>query len=277
MSSLLLLTQDVQAVDRIQQLAVERNIRVRAVATPGAAREWLAMQSFSLLLVDSRYGDPTPIEILSLGWQHNPLLVGGIFNLYEKVPDEWTARLVGARVWSGPDALAGIKRCFDTLPESFSIAERSYYAVMVVDDLDAPRDIICAYIEALGYPHVEGVADAASCLAELRKNPYEYFCVITDIQMPKMNGLELVKAIRNDTLIDWLPIVLLTSISTAENLVEGLKYGATGFLTKPPRKPQLRAELEKAKRLVVQRQTPRLCLPDEAQFLENALLKRSKL
>ena len=95
--------------------------------------------------------------------------------------------------------------------------------------------------------------------------------------MPDMKGTELIRSIRREETINQLPIIVLTAYATMEVLLECIKAGATGFLVKPPRKNTLREELEKAKRIYLNNLNPRLCRPEEAHLLEDAILARTQL
>jgi signal transduction histidine kinase len=67
--------------------------------------------------------------------------------------------------------------------------------------------------------------------------------IITDIVMPEVNGYELCRAIREDSRMSHIPVVLLTSLSAPDDVIEGLKCGADNFLTKPFEKESLLARL----------------------------------
>jgi CheY-like chemotaxis protein len=89
--------------------------------------------------------------------------------------------------------------------------------------------------------------------------------------MPHESGIDLIRLLRRDTRVCHLPVLVLTAYATGENLLECIKAGATGFVVKPPHKKTFRRELEKARRIFVTRQSPRLCSPEEAHLLEEAL------
>ena len=271
MISLLIVSADPQAVQQIEQLAVARGIRVRSVAAVDTAKEWLSMQSFDMLLVDGRYKDESPIQLIELAWKYNPLTDAGLFNFSGAVADEWTARIMGARVYAGPKSLATIENAFNAMPERIAIGDEHY--VLYVEDLDSPRDIITSYVQMLGYPNIEPVSSGSEALRLLNANPEKYFCVLADINMPEMTGLELLAQIRSQPTLEHLPVLMLTAHASVDNLIDCIKKGASGFLVKPPRKKALRAELEKARRLFLTKRPPRLCREEDAHLLEDALLK----
>lgn len=276
MPSLLLVTADPATADTLSELGESLDYRVREVATPQMAKEWLSMQSFDFVLVDSRYGAITVRTLLEATWKHNAQAMAGVFNLSGAVDSEWEARVWGARVFSGANATGAIRCLLEELPK-LSELSKPQRGIMLVEDLDAARDIIRSYVESLGYADVVAVAGVDQALKELLRQPDRYFCVITDLAMPNKNGALLIDQMRSNPTLEHLPIVVLTANPTSENLVECVRTGATGFLVKPPRKKALRFELEKAERICSSKQSPRLCSPEEAHLLEEALLKMSSV
>lgn len=67
--------------------------------------------------------------------------------------------------------------------------------------------------------------------------------IVSDVIMPVMDGLQMLDAIKNDFAVSHIPVVLLTSKSSVESKIEGLKYGADAYLTKPFHSGQLQAQL----------------------------------
>lgn len=271
MASILIVSSDPDAAQELQGVAREAGARARVVNSPASAREWLSMSEFDFMLVDAALGERTALALLSVGWKYSDLMIIGIFDLYRDIPYQWDAALLGALVFSGPKALASIRAGIDNL--NLSEPTTSEFPILLVEDLDSPREIIRSYIESMGYKKVEDVKDAQTALKLLEEKPGAFSCIVTDMNMPQMSGAELIQAIRRDETLHHLPVIVLTAYSTAENLLKCIKAGATGFLVKPPRKKALRMELEKARRVYFGRQSPRLCSPDDAHLLERALMR----
>ncbi len=269
MSTVLVVSFDQNAIEELRQVCEGVGCRFRSVSILDTAREWLAMQPFDLLLVDGRYSDGVALTLLEEGWDKHPLMVGGLFDLQGIVDEQWTARLAGARVFNGESGLEQLRRLLERFDSRMPFD--GSYGVLLVEDLDSPRDIIASYIESLGFAPVRGVRSGAEALEVLRPNPNAYFCVVTDINMPGQSGIELMREMRRDELLAHLPVVVLTAYATGENLIECVKAGATGFLVKPPRKKLLKAELDKSRRIFVNRVSPRICRPEDAHLLESAL------
>ncbi len=276
MSSLLIVSNDPQAVQKIEQLAEANNIRARAISALQTAREWLAMHSFDVVLIDARYSQESTLELILLAWKYQPLILAGVFSFTDQIPIEWEAKLIGARIYAPPTTLEQLQQDFKAL-QGIDVSDPNKLRILLVEDLDAPREIITTYIEGLGYPHVDGASNAFDAMKFLERKPEHYMCVVTDINMPNKNGVQLIAEIRADDRLKHLPIIVLTAYSTAENLIECVEAGASGFLVKPPRKRELREELEKAKRILIRKQDPRLCQPEDALKLEDALSRRMSL
>ena len=266
MPSAMILTSDPQSANQLSELLGGLSYRVRSVNSLQSAVEWFSMQTFHVFLVDARYGDKACLQLLNLTWKYNPLTFAGIFNFAGDVPFRDEALLVGAMVYTSNQLLKDLQKDLLRLPSDASVA---VFRILLVEDLDAARDIICSYIEALGYPDIRGVSSVDQALEVLATE--EYSCVITDIHMPDKSGIALLKEIRGNADLRHLPLIILTTYSTPENLVECLQHGASGFVAKPPSKAALRTELDKAKRIIYSKQDPRLCNPADAERLQDLL------
>jgi CheY-like chemotaxis protein len=102
--------------------------------------------------------------------------------------------------------------------------------VLVVDDEAITRSIVSARVRALGTNAVEA-EDGLHALDRLREHKFDL--AIVDLDMPNMNGLELITAIRTELKLRHLPIVVLTGNEIKAALDGALCAGATSFLQKP--------------------------------------------
>lgn len=268
--SVLIVTPFTDSFEIIASSAAKANIEFVHSKTPDAAKTEMSMKSFALVLVDSAIGRQG-LDLLITAWKYSPSLVGGLFQLSGTVSDPWEPRLYGARVYDGKSCLDQIRETLITLSQNSPDQDTLNKRVLLIEDLDAPRWIISRYIESLGFSNPLGVSSAAEGINVLRGSFKDFFCVVTDINMPEMNGIQFIETIRNDSLLKDLPIIVLTSVASPANLIECIKAGASGFLVKPPLKRLLRVELEKAWRIFFNKQSPRLCKPEEAHLLEEAL------
>ncbi|MFN8390561.1 MAG: response regulator [Bdellovibrionota bacterium] len=271
MTSLLLLTPDLKIASELETMCLSLGIRLRHVHSPEAAKQWLSMQTFDIFLVDFLAEPNQAVALLELAWKYSPILTGGVFSVHDPKAESWGATLIGAKVFFGPNALLQIHDFLVSYPKEISRSLEKHDSILLVEDLDSPREIVTTYIQSLGYRSVTATSDAETALKLLDEAPESYFCVVTDLHMPKMDGMQLTEQIRARAKTRFLPVVILTAYATPDNLLSCVKAGVSGFLAKPPKKKFLLKELEKAKRIVLFKQSPRLCEPKDAHLLEEAL------
>lgn len=114
--------------------------------------------------------------------------------------------------------------------------------IVFVDDDDHIRWLTQTVVESLGHCVVP-FSGAEEALAFLTCNPGECDCLLLDRNMPGMDGMGMLKAIRANPELEELPVVILTSSSEPEEVAEGLAAGAQLYLAKPAPKKLLKAAL----------------------------------
>ncbi len=102
---------------------------------------------------------------------------------------------------------------------------------LVVDDFSTMRRIVRNLLKELGFMNVEEAEDGADALAKLQSSAYDF--VITDWNMPNMDGLELLKNIRSDAGLATLPVLMVTAEAKKENIIAAAQLGASGYVVKP--------------------------------------------
>ena len=102
--------------------------------------------------------------------------------------------------------------------------------VLIIDDSKAIRDMVAFTLQPHGYQIVTA-ADGAEGLTKLRSE--QPSLIITDLNMPVMNGIEFIRNARKDTAGAGVPIVMLTTETKPELKAEGKSAGATGWINKP--------------------------------------------
>lgn len=115
--------------------------------------------------------------------------------------------------------------------------------VLVVDDMALNQSVIVKMLSMLGHDSADTASDGMEALEMLRNNPTGYDVVLTDFQMPNMDGEALIRAIRNDGRWDSLPVYVVTADVTA--LMKHKECGFTGVLMKPITIKGLESLLEK--------------------------------
>ena len=102
--------------------------------------------------------------------------------------------------------------------------------IMVVDDSSSMRQMITFTLEGAGYQAVEAT-DGADALA--KSNAQKVDLVITDLNMPNMNGFQLLAEIKKDEKLKHLPVLMVTAEARKEDIVLAAQQGAAGYIVKP--------------------------------------------
>lgn len=103
--------------------------------------------------------------------------------------------------------------------------------ILVVDDHESMRRIEKQLLNDLGYANVDMADDGATALPMVKTGEYDF--VISDWNMPKMEGLELLKAIRADEKISKTPVLMVTAESKKEKIIEAAQAGVNDYVVKP--------------------------------------------
>lgn len=283
MPDLLVVTSDNHLADHFVELAQKSvlqtgkkcEFRAKVALTPALGQEWAATSIFDLVLFDQDLDD-VEVEILTEKlWKKSPAAEVVIFNKHTVTEEDrkWKACVLGAEYVFGATLEKKLEGIFARVARR-KLEDSKDFKLLVVEDLDSPRDVICSYIENLGYPKVQGVSSVKEALKILESNPKEYSCVITDINMPDINGKDFIRSLRAHKNLQHLPVVVVTAYGSVDNLVDCLKVGASGFLVKPPSRKQLEKELSRALRIALGAKNPRLANAPEVEQLMGVIIER---
>ncbi|NCC23861.1 MAG: response regulator [Deltaproteobacteria bacterium] len=113
--------------------------------------------------------------------------------------------------------------------------------IMTVDDSASVRQMVGFTLKDAGY----GVIEASDGKDALSKLSGQVHMVVTDLNMPNMDGIELIRSIRANPAYKFIPIVMLTTESQDSKKQEGKAAGATGWIVKPFKPDQLLAVVKK--------------------------------
>jgi len=102
---------------------------------------------------------------------------------------------------------------------------------LVVDDFSTMRRIVRNLLKELGFANVEEAEDGAVALQMLKGGGFDF--VVSDWNMPNMDGLQLLQAIRADAALKKLPVLMVTAEAKKENIVAAAQAGASGYVVKP--------------------------------------------
>jgi len=114
---------------------------------------------------------------------------------------------------------------------------------LVVDDFATMRRIVRNLLKELGFNNVEEAEDGADALTKLRAGAFDF--VVSDWNMPNMDGLQLLQAIRADGSLGTLPVLMVTAEAKKENIIAAAQAGASGYVVKPFTAATLEEKLNK--------------------------------
>lgn len=103
--------------------------------------------------------------------------------------------------------------------------------ILVVDDSVTMRKIIINTLGKLGYNDTIEATDGKDALSKMYSEKIEF--IVTDWNMPELDGHDFVKAVREDTALKDIPILMVTTRSMKEDIVEAFKVGVTSYIVKP--------------------------------------------
>ena len=115
--------------------------------------------------------------------------------------------------------------------------------ILVVDDFPTMRRIIRNLLKDLGYENVDEAEDGAMGLEKLRNGNFDF--VVSDWNMPNLDGLEMLKLIRADANLSTMPVLMVTAEAKKENIIAAAQAGASGYVVKPFTAATLEEKLNK--------------------------------
>ncbi|HUH39347.1 MAG TPA: chemotaxis response regulator CheY [Castellaniella sp.] len=115
--------------------------------------------------------------------------------------------------------------------------------ILVVDDFPTMRRIIKNLLKDLGFENVDEAEDGAMALERLRNGNFDF--VVSDWNMPNMDGLTMLQQIRADPALSSLPVLMVTAEAKKENIIAAAQAGASGYVVKPFTAATLEEKLNK--------------------------------
>ena len=103
--------------------------------------------------------------------------------------------------------------------------------ILVVDDSSTMRRIVINTLKKAGFSEIVEAGDGKEALGIMTSDKIDF--VITDWNMPEMNGLEFVQAVRSDADLKDTPILMVTTRSVKEDILEAMKAGVNSYIVKP--------------------------------------------
>ena len=115
--------------------------------------------------------------------------------------------------------------------------------VLVVDDFSTMRRIVKNLLRDLGFTNIQEADDGSTALPMLQGGDFDF--VVTDWNMPGMQGIDLLRAIRADPALSHIPVLLITAEAKKEQIVMAAQAGVNGYIVKPFTAGTLKTKLDK--------------------------------
>ncbi|WP_442020043.1 chemotaxis response regulator CheY [Oceanisphaera sp. W20_SRM_FM3] len=115
--------------------------------------------------------------------------------------------------------------------------------ILIVDDFSTMRRIIKNLLRDLGFNNTFEADDGLTALPMLKNSDFDF--VVTDWNMPGMQGIDLLKAIRADEKLKHMPVLMVTAEAKREQIIAAAQAGVNGYVVKPFTAGTLKEKLEK--------------------------------
>ncbi|MCZ4313669.1 response regulator [Comamonadaceae bacterium G21597-S1] len=102
---------------------------------------------------------------------------------------------------------------------------------LVVDDFSTMRRIVCNLLKDSGFTETEEAEDGQAALTKLRSSKFDF--VVCDINMPNVNGLQMLAEVKKDANLKHIPVLMVTAEARKEDILLAAQLGAAGYVVKP--------------------------------------------
>ncbi len=114
---------------------------------------------------------------------------------------------------------------------------------LIVDDFSTMRRIVRGLLKEMGATNADEAEDGVAALQMLRTGRYDF--VVSDINMPNMNGFDLLRAMKAEQALRYIPVLMVTAEARKEDIVLAAQCGAAGYVVKPFTKATLEEKVQK--------------------------------
>ncbi|MEM6998375.1 MAG: chemotaxis response regulator CheY [Pseudomonadota bacterium] len=115
--------------------------------------------------------------------------------------------------------------------------------ILIVDDFSTMRRIIKNLLRDLGFTNTSEADDGTTALPMLQTGKFDF--LVTDWNMPGMQGIDLLKAVRSDPELASMPVLMVTAESKRDQIVEAAQAGVNGYVVKPFTAATLKEKIDK--------------------------------
>ena len=103
--------------------------------------------------------------------------------------------------------------------------------ILIVDDFSTMRTIVKDLLRELGFSHFEEAEDGDKAWSMIQEESYDF--IVCDWNMPNMSGLELLKKVRNESMVKEIPFLLISAEAKRSQIIEATESGVNGYIVKP--------------------------------------------
>lgn len=114
---------------------------------------------------------------------------------------------------------------------------------LIVDDFSTMRRIVRNLLKEIGFSNAEEAEDGVVALNLLKTSKFDF--IVSDINMPNMDGFELLRNVRADENLKGIPFLMVTAEAKKEDIVNAAQNGANGYIVKPFTKATLEEKVQK--------------------------------
>lgn len=115
--------------------------------------------------------------------------------------------------------------------------------ILVVDDFPTMRRIVKNLLRQLGYENIEEAEDGIQAYSKLKNDGFEF--IVSDWNMPNMDGFELLKKVKSDPELRDIPFLMVTAEAEKEKVIEAIKAGVSNYIVKPFTAEILKEKMDK--------------------------------
>ncbi len=115
--------------------------------------------------------------------------------------------------------------------------------ILVVDDFPTMRRIVKNILKQLGFENIEEAEDGAQAYSKLKSGGFGF--VVSDWNMPNMDGLSFLKSVRSDPELKDIPFLMVTAEAEKDKVIEAIKSGVSNYIVKPFTAEILKEKMER--------------------------------
>ncbi|MGD0883881.1 MAG: chemotaxis response regulator CheY [Thermodesulfovibrionales bacterium] len=115
--------------------------------------------------------------------------------------------------------------------------------ILVIDDFSTMRRIVKNILKQLGFENIEEAEDGVQAYSKLQNGGFGF--VVSDWNMPNMDGIELLRKVRSDPALKDIPFLMVTAEAEKEKVIEAIKSGVNNYIVKPFTAEVLKEKMDK--------------------------------